>query len=92
VVAEPVLFEPVSAGIFPANREKNRELRENRPSDPKVNAIFSVSSMSCEQIPCLSEQGIFSVEEGMVAAEQGSGANGQRIANCGARAHRLRLQ
>jgi hypothetical protein len=57
-----------------------------------VNAIFSVSSMSCEQIPCLSEQGIFSVEQGMVATEQGSSANEQRTADCGARAHHLRPQ
>jgi|ERR1700722_1777169 hypothetical protein len=30
VVAEAVLIGPVSVRIFPANREKNREFRENR--------------------------------------------------------------
>jgi hypothetical protein len=79
--------------LFPANREKNRELRENRPSSSKIDVIFGAPSMTCEQIPYVSEQGIFSAEQGMVATEQGSGANEQRIANCrGARADHLRLQ
>jgi hypothetical protein len=40
VVAEPVPFGPVSASIFPANREKNREFGENRPSQSMLKRFF----------------------------------------------------
>jgi hypothetical protein len=38
-VAEAVPFGPVSAGIFPANREKNREFGENRSRRPDSDVI-----------------------------------------------------
>jgi hypothetical protein len=93
MVAVAVPFGPVSVFFFPANREKNREFRENRPPARKSMPFFTVSSTAYEKVPYVSEQGIFSAEQGMVPTEQGSDANEQRIANCrGARAHDLRLQ
>jgi hypothetical protein len=59
VVAEAVLIGPVSASIFPANREKNREFRENRPTSLMVTSFLQASSMICERIPYAIEQGIF---------------------------------
>jgi hypothetical protein len=75
VVAEAVLIGPVSGRIFPANREKNREIRENRPSESMLELFFGAASKTCTQIPCAIEQGIFSTEQGMVSREQGSVAN-----------------
>jgi hypothetical protein len=62
-------------GIFPANREKNREFRENRPSQSILKRLLSAVSMTCRQIPYEIEQGIFSAKQGIVSTEQGSGAN-----------------
>jgi hypothetical protein len=75
LAAEAVLIGPVSVGIFPANREKNREFRENRPSQSILKRLLSAVSMTCRQIPYEIEQGIFSAKQGIVSTEQGSGAN-----------------
>jgi|ERR1700722_2859454 hypothetical protein len=80
VVAEAVPFGPVSAGIFPANREKNREFGENRPQRPIRMSFVCVTSITCERIPYGMKQGIFSTEQGIVSTEQGSSAREQRIA------------
>jgi hypothetical protein len=40
VVAEAVLIGPVSVGIFPANREKNREYREKTTQELDSEVIF----------------------------------------------------
>jgi hypothetical protein len=57
-VAEAVLIAPVSVELFPANREKNREIRENRPSGSTLLPFFGVASETCTRIPCEIEQGI----------------------------------
>jgi hypothetical protein len=80
VVAEAVPFGPVSASIFPDNREKNREFREKRPTRLILTSFLWASSTICERIPCAIEQGIFSAEQGIFSTEQGSGAKEQRIA------------
>jgi hypothetical protein len=38
VVADAVAVEPVSASIFPANREKYRETREASPASELIHA------------------------------------------------------
>jgi hypothetical protein len=80
VVAEAVLIGPVSVRIFPANREKNREFHEKRPTRLILTSFLWASSTICERIPCAIEQGIFSAEQGIFSTEQGSGAKEQRIA------------
>jgi hypothetical protein len=67
VVEAVLLIGPVSMGIFPVNREKNREIGENRPSESILKRLLGAASMACRQISYEVEQGIFS-------AEQGSGA------------------
>jgi hypothetical protein len=59
-VADAVLIGPVSAGIFPANREENREIGENRPLQSILRRLSSGTSMTWKQIPYGVEQGIFS--------------------------------
>jgi hypothetical protein len=78
VVAEAVPFGPVSARIFPANREKNREFGENRPHRSIQMSFVCVASIACERIPYGMKQGIFSAEQRIISIEQGSGANEQR--------------
>jgi hypothetical protein len=58
-VAEAVLYGPVSAGIFPANREKNREFGENRPHRSIQMSFVCVTSIACERIPYGMKQGFF---------------------------------
>jgi hypothetical protein len=79
-VVEAVVIGPLSVRIFPANREKNREFRENCPSGLGLTSFLSVSSMPCDRIPCGVKRGIFSAEQGIVSTEQGCWANEQRIA------------
>jgi hypothetical protein len=79
-VAAAVPFGPVSAGIFPANREKNREFGESRPQRSIRMSFVCVTSIACERIPYGMKQGIFSAEQGIVSTEQGSCPNEQRIA------------
>jgi hypothetical protein len=59
VVAEAVPFGPVSARIFPANREKNREFGENRPQRSIQMSFVWVTSIACARIPHGMKQGLF---------------------------------
>jgi hypothetical protein len=59
VVAEAVHIGPVSVELFPANREKNTEIRENRPFGSMLAHFFRRTSKACTQIPCATEQGLF---------------------------------
>jgi hypothetical protein len=64
-------IEPVSTSKFPANREKNREFRGNRPRE----AIFAPNrlpnSVVYNRIPYATEQGIIRGEQGIFYKEQG---------------------
>jgi hypothetical protein len=66
VVVEAVLVGPVSVRVFPANREKNREFRENRPSRSILKRLLIAVSMACGTIPYEIEQGTFFTEQGIV--------------------------
>jgi hypothetical protein len=79
VVAEAVLIGPVSVPFFPANREKNREFRENRSPEPISALLYPAQSMPWKQIPYCVKQGTFSAEQAIVSAKQGSSKNVQRI-------------
>jgi hypothetical protein len=71
MVADAVEVEPVSAPLFPANREKNREFNEIRTSrtlEAGNNAVVTGLSV---RIPCAAEQGIISAKQGILAREQG---------------------
>jgi hypothetical protein len=81
LVAEAVLIGPVSVRVFPANREKNRDVRENRPSRSILKWLLIAVSMACGTIPYEIEQGTFFAEQGIVSTEQGSRANEQRFAH-----------
>jgi hypothetical protein len=48
---DPVSGEPVSEARFPANREKNREFRENRAVWQKAARQNVAKSVSCRTIP-----------------------------------------
>jgi hypothetical protein len=65
-VAEAVPFGPVSGRIFPANRENNREFRENRFSGLILPLLYAASSAAWSKIPYRIEQGNFSAEQGMI--------------------------
>ena len=51
---------------FPANREKNREFRGNRPSAAILTPNRRANSMVCNQIPYATEQGIFKRVSGKI--------------------------
>jgi len=59
VVVDAVRIEPVSKGKFPANREINREFRENRPSAAILVFDQRPNSMAWGQIPYATKQEIF---------------------------------
>jgi hypothetical protein len=53
---------PIRTGlcrIFPANREKNREFRENRPSQSILKRLLSASSITCARNSLRLQTGIF---------------------------------
>jgi hypothetical protein len=66
VAEDAVLIGPVSNPTFPANREKNREIRRFRPSRTILMSNRRASSMACSEIPYVTEQGIILAEQGVV--------------------------
>src|SRR5262249_27864848 len=56
---------------FPANREINREFRQNRQLDAILHADTPANSEACSEIPYSTEQGIFAKEQGICRREQG---------------------
>jgi hypothetical protein len=72
VVAYAVHVEPVSVAQFPANREKNREFRQIRPLCEIFKADTRANSEACSEIPCATEQGIISEEQGILGAGTGN--------------------
>ena len=73
-VADAVAFEPVATLKFPANREKNREFRRIHQLDAVSIADKRIKSKAFSRIPCATEQGIFSNDQGNPPRHQGSGA------------------
>ena len=59
VVADAVAVEPVSTVKFPANREINREFCRFRRSAAVLASSRRANSMTCIEIPYVTEQGIF---------------------------------
>src|SRR5262249_51264079 len=51
---------------FPANREINREFRQNRQLDAILHADTPANSEACSEIPYSTEQGIFAKEQGIL--------------------------
>src|SRR5262245_6669219 len=66
VVADAVQVEPVSHLEFPANREINREFRQNRRLDAILHADTPANSEACSEIPYSTKQGIFAKEQGIL--------------------------
>jgi hypothetical protein len=56
VVADAVVFEPVSIAKFPANREKNREFRRIHPLVANLKADTRRNIEACSKIPYATEQ------------------------------------
>jgi len=71
MVADAVVVEPVSTPEFPANREKNREIRRIRAFGAILNADTWVNSKTYSKIPYSTEQEIISAEQGILSQEQG---------------------
>src|SRR3984957_6193806 len=69
---EPVLGEPVSEARFPANREKNREFRENWAVWQKAARQNAAESVSCRIIPYKMKQGINSRRTGNLLSRAGN--------------------
>ena len=72
VVADAVLVEPVSNAEFPANREINREFRQIRSLRCDFEADTRANSAACSEIPCATEQGIISKEQGICTQRTGN--------------------
>jgi hypothetical protein len=71
MAADAVVVEPVSAPLFPANREKNREFNKIGASvalEIENNAVVTGASA---RIPYSVEQGIISAKQGILVKEQG---------------------
>ena len=71
MVVDAVAIEPVSSPKFPANREKNREFYQIRPSGEISSANTQAIPRPFSQIPYTIEQGINLLEQGILAREQG---------------------
>jgi hypothetical protein len=71
VVADAVVFEPVSTAKFPANREKNREFRRIHPLGVKLKADTRPNIGACSEIPYATEQRNILEEQGIPVDEQG---------------------
>src|ERR1700720_3134967 len=83
VADEPVLGEPVSEARFPANREKNREFRENWAVWQKAARQNAAESVSCRIIPYKMKQGINSRRTGNLLSRAGNCSVSQGIAHHG---------
>jgi hypothetical protein len=71
VVADAVAFERVSASIFPASRENNREFRQIRLLCETLKANKQADSKAFGRIPYTTEQGFALPEQGISTQEQG---------------------
>jgi hypothetical protein len=70
VVADVVTVEPVSAPLFPANREKNREFCKTVESRAAATENSAVVTGLSAPIPYSAEQGSILAEQGRLAQEQ----------------------
>jgi len=71
VVADAVAVEPISAPLFPANREKNREFNKIGASGALEIENKAVVTGASARIPHSVEQGIISAKQGILVREQG---------------------
>jgi hypothetical protein len=71
VVVDAVIVEPVSTPEFPANREKNREFLQILASRALETANSRVFTGRPMRIPYSMEQGIILAEQGFLARDQG---------------------
>jgi hypothetical protein len=71
MVADAVKTKPVSAPLFPANREKNRGFRKKRDLGMGRDFEYGRRYRSSALISYSEEQGIILVEQGIPAREQG---------------------
>ena len=71
VVEDAVVFEPVSAAKFPANREKNREFCRIAFSAVSQTLNNGARTGLPMRIPYSTQQGIILAEQGSLAKEQG---------------------
>ena len=65
MVADAVIYEPVSTLKFPANREKNREFFNFGPAYRSEDRVRPMISGLLSQIPYSTEQGISTQEQGI---------------------------
>ena len=71
MVADAVAVEPISAPLFPANREKNREFNKIGASGALEIENNAVVTGASARIPYSVEQGIISAKQGILVREQG---------------------
>jgi hypothetical protein len=71
MAADAVAVEPVSASLFPANREENREFNKIGTSGVLEIGNNAVVTGVSARIRYSGQQGIISAKQGMLAREQG---------------------